>query len=65
MNTTIILTPIDLEKYEMFKKHYDLFKLMQAHGVFNIKYGKCILNFYQGDLANITKEEMVYSAKYK
>lgn len=59
-NVTVILTPVDAEQFKNFQKYYDYFSIMEEQGVFDIKYGKAILNFAQGILQNVVKEEMVY-----
>ena len=56
----IELTASDIEKFKLFQKHYELFLIMEERGVFNIQFGKCILNIANGDVQTITKEEGIY-----
>ena len=60
METTIILTAIDVEKFKLFQKHYDLFSKLEENEIFKMQFGKCILNIAFGTLQNIVKEEVVY-----
>lgn len=60
METTIILTPIDVERFKKFQQHYELFALMDDKGIFEIGYGKCVLNFAGGVVQTIVREEVVY-----
>jgi len=43
-----------------FQKYHEVFALMIKMGVFDVQYGKVILNFQQGELQNLTKEEIVW-----
>ena len=47
-------------KFLLFQKHYELFELMEKIGALNVKYGKCVINFKDGVVENVTKEEIVY-----
>ncbi len=35
---TILLTPIDVEKFKLFQKHYDLFTVLDENEVFDMKF---------------------------
>jgi len=63
--TTVVMTPIELETFKRFRRHEQMFVLMEQSGVFEIQFGKCILNFYKGNMQNIVKEEMMYSILHK
>ena len=60
--TTIFLTKLQASQFLEFQKNHAMFVLMQQSGVFNIKFGKAIINFSDGKLMNITKEEVVWHA---
>lgn len=64
MNNTelipIFIPNEEAEKFLLFQKHYELFVLMEKSGALGIKYGKCVINFKDGVIENITKEEVVY-----
>ncbi len=56
---TIYLTPIDVESFKLFQKHYIAFKMLDSVGAFNIKAGSVTINFDQeGQIKGIKKEEM-------
>lgn len=57
---TIILTTEDAEKFKVFQKYYALFNMLIEKGVFNIQFGKCILNIAYGEVQNVVKEEVIY-----
>ncbi len=57
---TITLTKYDEEQFRMFQKHYEIFRVLVDRGALNITTGKCTLNFHQGTLQNVVKEEMVF-----
>lgn len=50
----------DAELFKKFQKHYDLIDTLDRRGIFEIQFGKCILNFAGGHLQNIIKEEVVW-----
>lgn len=56
----IEITPLDAELFLKFQKNHELFLLLQQHGIFDIQFGKAVLNFQNGLLQNITKEEVLY-----
>ena len=47
------LTPIDVEQFILFQKHYAQFKEIQEEGVFDINTGSAIIDFDSG--GNITR----------
>ena len=57
---TLILTNEEAELFKSYMKHHDLFLTMELTGVFDIQYGKAVLNFSQGILQNIQKDETVW-----
>lgn len=57
---TIILNNEEAEKYKLFQKHYALFSTLQQKGVFDVQFGKCVLNIAFGQIQNIVKEEIVW-----
>lgn len=58
--TKIYLNPDDVELFKKFMQHYQTFKLLQDNGVFNVGYGKAILNFAGNVMQNIVIEEIVW-----
>lgn len=60
METTLILSPTEIETFKRFQKYHDLFVTMENVGVFDIGFGKATLNYAGGILQNIVKEEIVY-----
>jgi hypothetical protein len=57
---TIFLTSMEAEKFKQFQQYHDVFVLLVDKGVFDIKYGSAILNFADGQLQNLTKNEIVW-----
>lgn len=58
--TTIFLTPLQATQFLEFQKNHAMFVLMQQYGVFDIRYGNAKLNFANGILETIEKNEVVY-----
>lgn len=56
----IFLNEEEAKKWLEYQKHYNTFMLMIKHGIFDIKFGKAILNFANGELQNLTKDEIVW-----
>lgn len=56
----VILTTGDALMFKSFQKHYDLFCKLEDKGVFDIQFGKCVLNIAFGEIQNIVKEEVVW-----
>lgn len=59
-NVTIFLTEDDARDFKLFQKYHDLFVHLDKNKVYDIKFGKCVLNFAFGELQNIVKEEVVF-----
>jgi len=57
---TLILTKEEIEQFKQFQKHIELFNILLSSGSLDIKYGKAILTFFNGELVNVVKEESVY-----
>lgn len=57
---TVLLTPEEAQMFKMFQQHHDIFIALLATGAFDIKYGKCVLNFAHGELQNIVREEVAW-----
>lgn len=57
---TIILTTPEAMMFREFQQFHATFVLLVEKGVFDIQFGKATLNFQQGQLQNITKEEIVW-----
>lgn len=57
---TIILTTPEAMMFREFQQFHATFALLVEKGVFDIQFGKATLNFQQGQLQNITKEEIVW-----
>lgn len=60
-NQTVIYLPnADARQFIIFQQRFAVFNLLEQAGVFTIKYGKAVLNFAEGELRTITKEEVIY-----
>lgn len=59
-DVTLILTTPEAMMFRDFQKYHEVFELMIKSGVFDIRYGNCTLNFADGQLMNITKNEIVW-----
>ena len=46
--------------FRNFMKYHDLFLVLQKNGILDMQFGKCTLNFANGMLQNVVKEEVVY-----
>ena len=57
---TLILTKEEIEQFKVFQKNIVLFNLLLENKVFDMQFGKVILNIAYGELQNIVKEEMVH-----
>ncbi len=56
----IVIEPIDLNKWRLFKQHFDVFTILEEQKVLEIQYGKATLNFAGGILQTVVREEVVY-----
>lgn len=66
METTIILTNEDAEKFKKFVKYYDVFDLLLRKKVFEQKSASISLNFdHLGKLQTIQRQDLLYSSRYK
>lgn len=57
---TIFLTPLEVEQFKEYQRHYELFNKLQEHKVLDIGFGKVIINIAYGQVQNIVKEECVW-----
>jgi len=57
---TIFLTHQDAELFKSFNQFHKTFELLCKSGAFDTKFGKVIMNFANGELQTITKEEVIY-----
>lgn len=57
---TIILTETDANRWKQFQQNYDNFMLLINKGVFEIQTGKATLNFLNGELQMIDKQEVIW-----
>lgn len=57
---TIFLTTPEAILFRDFQKYHDLFVVLQRNGILDMQFGKCTLNFANGALQNVVKEEVVY-----
>lgn len=57
---TIFLSTPEAELFKSYQQFHKTFQLLCEKGVFDIKYGKAILNFANGEIQNITREEIIY-----
>lgn len=60
MDTILTLSKRDAEMFVEFQKHYELFQIMHKAGVFDIGYGKAIINVAGGVVQNVVKEEVMW-----
>lgn len=60
MTTTIILEDYDAEQFKLFQKHRDLFNKLEEHKVFDMSFGKVVLNIAFAKLQNVVKEEVIF-----
>lgn len=58
--TTVFLVPAEVQQFLLFQQHYDVFSVLSTQRIFDIQYGKAILNFMGGELRSVTREEVVY-----
>lgn len=59
-DVTIILTTPEAIMFRDFQQFHEAFAVMVKSGVFDIQFGKAVLNFQNGELQNVTKEEVVW-----
>lgn len=56
----IFLTALEIESFKLFQKYHSLFTTLKEEGIFDIKFGKCIINIAYGEVQNVVKEEVVF-----
>lgn len=65
-DTVIYLSPLDVEKFMLFQKHYELFSTLLEKGVFEQRSAMVSLNFdHQGTLQTIQRADFLYSRKHE
>lgn len=65
-DVTILLTPIDAERFKQFQKNYDLFNLLVSKGVFEQKNATIALNFdYLGQLQTIERHDFLFNTRHQ
>lgn len=57
---TIFLDPQDAKLFIEFQRNHALFELLVAHRVFDIGYGKITMNFANGEIQTISRDEVIY-----
>ena len=57
---TIFLTKEEADKFKTYQQYHDVFMVLLSKGVFDVQFGKCIMNFAFGKLQNVVKEEIVW-----
>jgi hypothetical protein len=57
---TIILPVKEAERWKYFQEHYDEFVILIDNTAFDVQFGKTTLNFANGDMKNVVKEEIVW-----
>lgn len=50
----------EAKQFLLFQKHYNLFDALDKSGALNISYGNCVINFANGHVQSISKNEVVY-----
>lgn len=56
----ILVPDRDAKSFLVFMEHHDLFDALQEAGVFELQWGKAILNFGKGQVQNIVVEEVAW-----
>lgn len=65
-DTVIYLSPLDVEKFMLFQKYYELFSTLLEKGVFEQRSAMVSLNFdHQGTLQTIQRADFLYSRKHE
>ena len=59
----ILLARVDLPLFKAFLRHREPFATMVQAEVFEIAYGKAVLNFHEGHIQNISVERRTYQHK--
>lgn len=57
---TLFLTTPEALMFKEFQQFHATFALLCSKGVFDTKFGKVTLNFANGEIQNITKEEVIF-----
>lgn len=66
METTIILSTEDAQKFKLFVEYYDMFSLLVSKNVFNQKSASVSLNFdHNGVLQTIHRNDILYSSRHE
>ena len=60
ITTPVFMTDEDAKKFLLFQKYYLMFAKLDEVKALDIQFGKCILNFFNGEVQNVVKEEIVY-----
>lgn len=60
MDVTLILTPVEAEKWKKFQERYEIIEALEQNNAFDIGWGKVTMNFAHGELQNVIKEEVVW-----
>ena len=56
----VYIPDAEAKKFLLFKQRFDVFTLLESEQIFDIQFGKAILNFKAGILETIEKHEVVY-----
>jgi hypothetical protein len=60
ITTPVLMTDEDAKKFVLFQKYYNVFSKLDEVNALGIKFGKCTINFFNGEIQNVVKEEVVY-----
>ena len=60
MITQVDLTDEDAAKFLLFQKYYDIFSILDKKCVFEMQFGKVMINMAYGEIQNVVQEEVVY-----
>lgn len=60
ITTPVLLTDEDARKFLLFQKYYNVFSRLDETKALDIQFGKVIVNFFNGEVSNVVKEEVVY-----
>ena len=54
------MTEEEAKQFLIFQKNHDLFNLLESQKIFDMPFGKVVLNIAFSQVQSITKEEMFY-----
>lgn len=61
----IYLTKEEADAFTLIQKNIDKFIVMTKAGVFDLKFGNAVINYYDGEIRDIHINEVTYRKKIK